>query len=130
MAILFSALLLSACATKDVLVYEGESENWHVIYTITKTSDDSYDYNLQYHYKGNKQELKKFDEIAFRFETPLSNSGGAIPITLLNLDDESKAVFESSGPHTDVLLLNTTSDLNVIITWGDNEESFEITFTD
>lgn len=76
LAILLLALLLNACATNDnVLVYEGESANWHVTYTVTNTSDNSYDYSLQYYYKENKQELKKLDEISFRFETPLSNSG-------------------------------------------------------
>ncbi|WP_342559112.1 hypothetical protein [Metasolibacillus sp. FSL K6-0083] len=129
-SMLLFVLFLSACTKKDILTYEGEGENWHVTYTVTNTSDNSYDYSLQYYYKGNKQELKKFDEIAFRFETPLSNSGGALPITLLNLDDENKAVFGSNGSHTEVLLLNENSDLNVIITWGNNEESFKLTFTD
>lgn len=132
-SMIFFAIFLNACAQKDVLTYEGEGANWRVIYTITNTSEDSYDYYLQYYYKGDKQELKKFDEITFRFETPIKSGGGPIPTIILNLDDKNKAVFESGGYPTNMNLLNEDPSLNIFsafIAWGDTEEFFELVFID
>lgn len=120
------AVFLFACSNENTIVFEGESENWIVLYTIKNIDDkkSAYDFDIQIKYKGKADDLLNLSQITFNLSRGTDNLGGDIPTILLDVNKE--ILFKSSGSYEGVSIPDSHSDIKAMIKWGDLEENLTL----
>jgi hypothetical protein len=77
MLLLISSILLTACSNSKVMNFEGESDNWQVIYLVNSLEKNSESSKVTIKYIGIKPIPTR---IKYDVETATGNSGGESPL--------------------------------------------------
>lgn len=116
----FLILFISGCGSDgDRLTFNGEGENWRVIYTVDKTSLVNQDISGQIVYIGNEENAPK--KIDYIIETPTETSQG-IDVELTDgIANTGRSICENCG------VMQDDTKISVTVSWLDKTENIELT---
>lgn len=111
------ALIMTACSSQDVLIFQDQSENWSVEYKARIIAEDEQAETLRLAYRG---EGEPPDTIDYEYET-LTGSGDAHNATLENGVME-RAEDACSGCAT----TSKDEEITVTVEWDGQKETFSL----
>lgn len=115
---LFSFILLVGCSFGEEYVYEGESKHWESYIKVSEAGGEKTE-EFVVKYKGEVEELSNIEEIQYSYEASIT-SGKAT--RTFGGESPTQKEFSFSGSS----LIGEDETIEVIVKWGDNEETMEL----
>lgn len=117
--VLLISLILSACSETKIFDYEGESDNWKVIYTVEILDEQIEQTKVTIEYNG-MESIQ--DEVSYIIETDSGKMKGNT-----SLNDKGLIEIEGRGRRcNECTFINESEYIKATISWKENTEELKL----
>ncbi|MFD2628011.1 hypothetical protein [Oceanobacillus kapialis] len=117
--VLFISVILSACSETEIIDFEGESDNWRVIYTVEILDEQIEQTKVKIEYSG---EESIPDEVSYIIEFDSGKMEGNT-----SLNDKGLVKIGGRGRLcSECIFMNESENIKATISWKENTEKLKL----